>query len=83
MTSVKKRISSTENSSELNVMIKKKLYNQFKTYRNTINKVTKISKGKHYEKYFHKHKKNMLKTRNRIKSIININKKKEKIYKLS
>ena len=54
------------------------LYNQLKTYRNTINKLTKISKGKHYQKYFHEHKKNMLKTWNGIKSIININKKKRK-----
>ena len=54
------------------------LYNQFKTYQNTINKLTKISKGKHYRKYFNEHKKNMLKTWNGIKSIININRKKKK-----
>ena len=54
------------------------LYNQFKTYQNIINKLTKISKGKHYRKYFNEHKKNMLKTWNGIKSIININRKKKK-----
>ena len=54
------------------------LYNQFKAYRNTINKLTKFSKGNHYQKYFHEHKKNTLKTWNGIKSIININKKKKK-----
>ena len=79
MTSVKKRISSIENSSELDVMKKKTvIYNQFKTYRNIINKLTKISKGNHYQKYFHEHKKNMLKTWDGIKSIININKKEKK-----
>ena len=54
------------------------LYNQFKTYRNTINEPTKVSKGKHYQKYFREHRKNMLKTWNGIKSIININKKRKK-----
>ena len=37
------------------------LYNQFKTYRNTINKLTKITKEKHYQKYFHEHKRICLK----------------------
>ena len=54
------------------------LYNQFKTYWNTINKVTKISKGNHYQKYFHEHRKNMVKTWDGIKSTININKNEKK-----
>ena len=54
------------------------IYNQFKTYRNIINKFTKFSKRNHYQKYFHEHKKNMLKTWNGIKSVININKKERK-----
>ena len=44
----------------------------------SLNKLTKISKGNHYQKYFHEHKKNMLKTWNGIKYIISINKKREK-----
>ena len=53
-------------------------YYQFKTYRNITNKLTKISKGNYYQKYFHEYKKNMLKTWDGIKSIININKKEKK-----
>ena len=53
------------------------LHNQFKAHRNTINKFTKISEGNHYQKYFHEHKKNVLKTSNGIKFIMNINKKEE------
>ena len=86
MTSFKKRISSIKNSLELEVMNENTtLYNQFKTYWNTIKltkknslKLNKISKGNHYQKYFHEHKENMLKTWNGIKSIININKKEKK-----
>ena len=78
MTSVKKAIFSIENSSARRDEEKLTLHNQFKTYRNTINKLNKISKGNHYQKYFHEHKKNMLKTWNGIKSIININKKEKK-----
>ena len=54
------------------------IYNQFKTYQNIINRLTKISKGNHYQKYFHEHKKNMLKNWDGIKSIINITKKEKK-----
>ena len=54
------------------------IYNQFKTYRNIKNKLTKISKGNRYQKYFHEPKKNMLKTWEGIESIININKKEKK-----
>ena len=80
MTSVKKRISSIENSSELDIYNEEitVIYKQFKTYQNIINKLTKISKGNHYQKYFHEHKKNMLKTWDGIKCIININKKEKK-----
>ena len=53
-------------------------YYQFKTYRNITNKLTKISKGNYYQKYFHEHKKNMLKNWDGIKSIINITKKEKK-----
>ena len=79
MTSVKKRISSIENSSELDIYNEEitVIYKQFKTYQNIINKLTKISKGNH-QKYFHEHENNMLKTWDRIKSIININKKEKK-----
>ena len=73
MTSVKKRISSIENSSELDIYNEEitVIYKQFKTYQNIINKLTKISKGNHYQKYFHEHKKNVLKIWDGIKSIIN------------
>ena len=48
MTSVKKAIFSIENSSARRDEEKLTLHNQFKTYRNTINKLNKISKGNHY-----------------------------------
>ena len=53
MTSVKKRISSIENSSELDIYNEEitVIYKQFKTYQNIINKLTKISKGNHYQEY--------------------------------
>ena len=53
------------------------LFNQFKTCRNIINKLIKIIKASYYQKYFHEHKRNILKTWNRIKYIINVNQKEQ------
>ena len=53
---------------------KTRLYSEFKKYRNKINNLLKISKAKHYQSFFTEHKKNLYKTWQGVKSIININK---------
>ena len=53
---------------------KTRLYSEFKNYRNRINNLLKISKAKHYQNFFIEHKKNLFKTWQGVKSIININK---------
>ena len=68
--SFKKKFITTKNSAEKNI-----LYNEFKHYRNLVTKLSRISKAKHYHHYFTGHKKNMLKTWERIKLLVNINKK--------
>ena len=55
--------------------IKTDLHNKFKNYRNYLNKITRLSKANHYRKFFEENKKNMLKTWNGIKQVINIDKK--------
>ena len=50
-------------------------YNNFKCYRNLINELSRVSNAKHYHHYFTDYKRGMLKTCERIKSLININKK--------
>ena len=46
-----------------------------KNYRNTIRKLTRTSKAKHINKYFHDNKLNVFKTWEGIREIINISKK--------
>ena len=53
---------------------KTRLYSEFKNYRNRINNLLKISKAKHYQNFFIERKKNLFKTWQGVKSIININK---------
>ena len=55
--------------------IKTDSHNKFKNYRNHLNKITRLSKANHYRNFFEENKKNMLKTRNGIKQVINIDKK--------
>ena len=50
------------------------LHNEVKQYRNYINILTRNSKVNHYQKFFQDHKKNLHKTWQGIKMIININK---------
>ena len=53
---------------------KTRLYSEFKNHRNRINNLLKISKAEHYQNFFIEHKKNLFKTWQGVKSIININK---------
>ena len=62
---------------------KTRLYSEFKNYRNRINNLLKISKAKHYQNFFIEHKKNLFKTWQGVKSIININKINKKNCQLS
>ena len=55
--------------------IKTDLNNKFKDYRNHLNKITKLTKANDYRNFFEENKKNMLKTWNGIKQVINIDKK--------
>ena len=57
---------------------KKIFYNEFKHYRNLVAKLSRISKAKHYHHYFTDHKKNMLKTWEGIKLLVNTNKRNNK-----
>ena len=68
-----KKFVKTKNSTEKNI-----LYNEFKDYRNLVTKLSRISKAKHYHHYFTDHKKNMLKTWEGIKLLVNINKRNNK-----
>ena len=51
------------------------LRNKFKNYGNYLNKITRLSKLNYYKNFFEENKKNMLKTRNDITQVINIDKK--------
>ena len=55
--------------------IKADLNNKFKNYRNYLNKITRLTKDNHYKNFFEENKKNMLKTWNGIKQVINTDKK--------
>ena len=68
-----KTIIKAKSSTEKNI-----LYNEFKHYRNLVTKLSRISKAKHYHHYFTDHKKNMLKTWEGIKLLVNINKRNNK-----
>ena len=70
-----KKFVKTKNSTEKNI-----LYNEFKDYRNLVTKLSRISKAKHYHHYFTDHKKNMLKTWEGIKLLVNINKRNNKTF---
>ena len=79
MTSIKKKhiiykkFIKAKNSAERNI-----LYNEFKHHRYLVTKLSRISKAKHYHHYFTDHKKNMLKTWEGIKLLVNINKRNNK-----
>ena len=55
--------------------IKTDLQKKFKNCRYYLNKITRLSKANHYRNLFEENKKNMLKTWNGIKQVINIDKK--------
>ena len=57
-----------------NVQQKEILHEKFNRYRNYTNILTRKSKANHYHRIFQEHGKNMCKTWDGIKSIININK---------
>ena len=75
MTSIKKKniiykeFIKTKNSAEKNI-----LYNEFKHYGNLATKLNRISKAKHYHHFFTDHKKNVPKTWEGIKLLVNIKK---------
>ena len=50
--------------------------NKFKLYRNNLDKILKASKSMHHQKYFETNKPNLRKTRDGIREVINITKKK-------
>ena len=54
---------------------KKELYNSFKFHRNTLNKLTRLSKDNHYQSYFEENKNKIVKICNGIREIIHISKK--------
>ena len=54
---------------------KKILYNEFKHYRNLVTKLSRVSKTKHYQHY---HNKNILKTWEGIKLLVNMNERNQK-----
>ena len=79
MTSIKKKniiykkFIKAKNSAEKNI-----LYTEFKRCRNLVTKLSRISKAKHYHHNFTDHKKNMLKTWEGSKLLVNINKRNNK-----
>ena len=55
--------------------IKTDLHDKFKNYRNHLSKITRLCKSCNCRNFFEENKKNMLKTWNGIKQVINIDKK--------
>ena len=51
---------------------KHELHNEFKTYRNKLDKVLKSSKSIHYQKFFEANKTNLRKTREGIREVTNV-----------
>ena len=51
------------------------LHNKFENYRSYLNKITRLCQANHYKNFFEGNKKNMLKTWNSMKQVINIDKK--------
>ena len=58
-----------------NATKKEELHNLFKSYRNSLNKITRLSKVNHYKLFFEDNKNKLNKVWVGIKEIININKK--------
>ena len=83
MTSIKKKniiyekFIKAKNSTEKNILY---IYNEFKHYRNLATKLSRISKAKamHYHHYSTDHKKNILKTWEGMRLLVNINKRNNK-----
>ena len=74
---MKKRTEFTENVLELKMLQKKeKLHNLFKSYRNSLNKITRLSKANHYKIFLEDNKNRLNKVWVGIKEIINNNNKK-------
>ena len=61
-----------------NPIKKEELHQLYKTYKNSITKLARLSKTNYYCKYFEDSKKKLTKVWQRIKEIININKKNSK-----
>ena len=57
---------------------KKISYNEFKHYRNLVTKLSRVSKTKRYQHYFTDHNKNILKTWEGIKLLVNMNERNQK-----
>ena len=57
-----------------NSIIREKLHNDYKSYRNVISTLLKQSKKKYYDKYFKDNINNMKNTRKGIRSIISLQK---------
>ena len=71
---MKKRTEFTKNALELNILQKKEeLHNLFKFYRNSLNKIARLSKANHYKTFFEDNKNKLNKVWEGIKEIININ----------
>ena len=51
------------------------MYNLFKSYRNSLNKIARLSRANHYKTFFKDNKNKLNKVWEGIKEIININKK--------
>ena len=58
-----------------NARKKEELHNLFKSYRNSLNKIARLSKANHYKNFFEDNKNMLNKVWVGIKEIININKK--------
>ena len=58
-----------------NSIKKEKLYELFKAYRNSLNKITKLSKSNYYYEFFEENKRKLNKVWQGIKEMIDISKK--------
>ena len=54
---------------------KEELHNPFKSYRNSLNKIARLSEANHYKTFFEDNKNKLIKVWGGIKEIINVNKK--------
>ena len=71
------KISNIEKCVEIKTLLskRKKIEQEFKTYKNYLFKITRTSKFKHYNNYFQENILNLFKTWEGIRDIINITKK--------